>query len=122
VRKVLTLVGAAAGAAAAGVAATLAAAWLTATPAMFLAAGWVTATTVWLVAGRALPHCSRRCQMLGWVALSVILAAALVPLGDPVRSPATPPGAGRWTLPDGGWLSFAFNVVSLFGGRWLRSS
>lgn len=113
-RKALTLVGTAAGAVAASAVATLAVAWLTAEPVLFLAAGWVAAVAVWLAACRVARSRSRRRQVLGVVILSAILVTALVPLGDPVRLAATPPGAGRWTLPDGGTL--AYGVVHAESG------
>jgi proline iminopeptidase len=106
VRKALTLVGVAAGAAVAGVATTLAVAWWTALPIVFVTAGWLAAAAVWLLAGRALPGCSRPLRVLGLVGLSAVLATGLIPLDDPAQPPATPPGAGRWTLPDGGWLTY----------------
>jgi proline iminopeptidase len=127
VRRALTLVAIFPGAVAAGVVATLAVAWLAAAPVLFLGAGWATALAAWLLAGRALRPGSRRWQVWGAVGVSAVLATALVPLGDPVRLPAMPPGSGRWTLPDGGSLAYgmvhadagvaaATPVVVLHGG------
>lgn len=129
---VAALVAAAVGAALAGLAATLGVAAVTTVPAAFLAAGVVAALAVWLAAVRlATRRRGRRVRVglavAGILAVALALTAALVPLGDPVRAPAAPPGAGTWTLPDGGRLAYgvlraapgtdpATPVVVLHGG------
>jgi proline iminopeptidase len=112
--KVLLLLAAATGAAIAGAVVTLLVAWVVEAPALFLAAGVVTALVVWLAACRALSPDPRPWQLSGAIVLAAALVAVLVPLRDPVVAPPTPPGAGVWTLPDGGLL--AYGVVRAHAG------
>jgi proline iminopeptidase len=114
VLKALRLLVALATAMAAAVVAMPAVAWFTAEPVLFLGAGWSTAVVVWLSACRLSRSCPRRQQLIGVAGLSAILATGLVPLHDTVTPPATPPGAGRWSLPDGG--SLAYGVVHAAAG------
>ncbi|MFC7549176.1 alpha/beta fold hydrolase [Plantactinospora sp. GCM10030261] len=78
-------------------------------PAVFLAVGVLTGLGTWLTGvrvGRWRPMRHRTAALAGGVGTVVLLGAVLVPLGDPVRVPAPPPGAGTWTLPDGGRLAY----------------
>jgi proline iminopeptidase len=88
------------------VTATLASAAVTTQPALFLGTGAVSGMLMWWMLGR--PAGRRRLPRPAWLrpaagalAAGAVLAVLLIPLGDPVRSPAAPPGAGAWTLPDG---------------------
>jgi proline iminopeptidase len=112
---VLKGLGVAAAALTAAVLVTLAAARLTPSPPVFLLVGWGAAVAVWLVGCRWLRPRSWLVPVSGALAITAVLGTGLIPLGDPARSPATPPGAGRWPLPDGGWL--AYGVVRAAGGR-----
>jgi proline iminopeptidase len=106
--RVLLLIAAGVGAAVAGMVATILVAWTVATPVLFLGAGIVTAIALWLLVGRALTA-SRPWLASGGIVVAAVLLSVLVPLGDPVVAPPLPPGAGRWSLPDGG--SIAYGVV-----------
>lgn len=89
---------------------TLAVASFAASPVAFLAAGTAACLAAWIGSCRIMERLSsgrrRRRYAAGVVAAAIVLAAVLAPLGDPVRPAQAPPGAGTWTLPDGGRIAY----------------
>ncbi len=112
------------------VAGTLAAAAVATEPVLFLGAGSLAAVGAWLLACRLLRVRGRRptavaVRLAGPLTVAGLVAAVLVPLGDPIREPAPAPGAGTWELDDGTRLAYgvvraaeerAAPVVLLHGG------
>lgn len=99
----------------AGLAACLAVAAVVRQPTVFLTAGCVTATAIWVLGvvrvrrrrtARAAPRGGVASSVLAAVALGALIAGLFVPLGDPRKEPAAPPGAGQWTLTDGSLLAY----------------
>lgn len=128
----LPLAAAAAGAAVGGLAAVLLTAWLVPVPVVFLPVGCAAAVAVWFAALarflRRWPDLPvRRWRTIGVLAVAVAVVTVLIPLDDPARPATAAPGAGVWTLPDGGRIAFGVvharigdpprtPVVALHGG------